>query len=428
MRRDIKVFVGEPPLQVGILRFESNGARSFSSFAYTDEWLSARDRFAVDPALGLFAGSQFPPRTKEGSVFHGAIADSEPDGWGEVVIKRDHNKRRQAAIAAGQSFTPDFLTKIDYLIGVDDFSRIGALRFQDESGAFMRAPQPGRRTTPPLIELGQILAATRALEADEETAADLAYLQGRGTSLGGLRPKCTVLDEEGFLSIGKFPSIADQRSVTKGEVLAMQLAAKAGINVAAARLIYSDQTPVSLIRRFDRTPGGVRIAYISAATMLGVDPEDTPIYHYTDIADSLRQNGAQVNADLEELWRRMVFSVLITNLDDHLRNHGFLHAGAGTWRLSPAFDLNPSPDRVREFKTWVSEEAGPEASIANVLSVASYFRVSSTRAKQIIGACEVAVAQWRTLGRQLDMTVPDLDKFARAFEHRERDEARRAAA
>lgn len=425
MTRTINVSVGEPPRQVGVLRFESKGARAFSSFAYTDEWLGYKDRFAIDPTLGLFAGPQFRARSNQGSVFHGAFADSEPDGWGAIVIKRDHNKRRNAAKDSGLPFAPAVLTHLDYLLGVDDFSRIGALRFRDESGDFARPPRNGQHTTPPLLELGMMLAASRAIEADEETAADLAYLQGRGTSLGGMRPKCTVLDGDGRLAIGKFPSIGDQRPVTKGEVLAMNLAARAGINAAPARLAYSDGLPVALIQRFDRAADGRRIPYISAATLLGIVPEEETVHHYTDIADSLRQYGAQVNADLEELWRRMVFSVLITNLDDHMRNHGFLHDGGGKWRLSPAFDINPFPDRVREFKTWISPEGGPDASIDNILSVTAYFRISAGRAKQIVGEVEAAVAQWKEVGRGLDMTPADLEKFEPAFEHKERDAAQR---
>jgi serine/threonine-protein kinase HipA len=309
---------------------------------------------------------------------------------------------------------------------VDDASRVGALRFQDESGVFCRATEAGRRTAPPLIELKHLVTATRAVETENETAADLAYLRGRGTSLGGMRPKCTVVDDDGRLAIGKFPSVKDERSVTKGEVLAMQLASKSGLLVAEARLVDSDGVPVTLIWRFDRAVGGGRIPYVSAATLLGADPAASQEHFYTEIVDALRKYGADAQADIEELWRRMAYFVLITNVDDHLHNHGFLHANHGQWRLAPGFDINPFPDRVRELKTWISEEAGPEATVEALLSVLPYFRISRGRANEILRRIERALSQWRKMGLALGMTNLELDQFADAFEHPEREAARQA--
>jgi serine/threonine-protein kinase HipA len=276
-----------------------------------------------------------------------------------------------------------------------------------------------------LVELAHLLAASRAVETNTETAADLAYLRGRGTSLGGLRPKCTVGDDDGRLSIGKFPSVNDERAVTKGEVLALRLAAAAGIDAAQAQLINSDGTPVALIRRFDRPDGGGRLMYVSAATMLGAEASDPGEHAYTEIVDALRQHGSQPQADIEELWRRIAFSILITNVDDHLMNHGFLHVDRGQWRLAPAFDINPFPERVRELKTWISEDAGPEASIDALMSVIAYFHIAKARAKEILGEVEAAVARWREEGHALGMTKDELDQFVDAFEHGERAAARR---
>ena len=258
------------------------------------------------------------------------------------------------------------------------------------------------------------------MEKNTETAEDLAFLRGRGTSLGGARPKCTVVDEKGQLSIGKFPSVGDERAVTKGEVLALRLAAAAKIRVAEAQLVDSDGSPIAVIRRFDRAKAGGRLMYISAATMLGVEPGDATEHSYTEIVDALRAHGAAAQDDIEELWRRIAFSILITNVDDHLRNHGFLHVEQGKWRLSPAFDLNPFPERVRELKTWISEETGPEASIAALRSVIAYFGLSASRAKQILKEVEKAVAGWRKTGRALGMSKAELDQFEDAFEHSER--------
>jgi len=422
MKRTIKVFVGDEASWVGTLHYDAVGSRERAAFSYADSWLVSADRFALEPALPLLAGPQFHRKVPNGSVFHGAFADTEPDGWARRVILRDHAKRRQA----GQKLEAVQLQAIDFLLAVDDASRVGALRLQDEAGVFCRATEPGRRAAPPLIELKQLLSATRAVETESETAADLAYLRGRGTSLGGMRPKCTVVDDDGRLAIGKFPSVKDERPVTKGEVLAMQLAKTSGLRVAEARLVDSDGVPVALIRRFDRTDDRGRIPYVSAATLLGADPADSQEHSYTEIVDALRIHGADVQLDMEELWRRMAFFVLITNVDDHLRNHGFLHVSHGQWRLAPAFDLNPFPDRVRELKTWISEETGPEATLEALLSVLSYFQISRARAKEILGRIEQALSQWREVGAALGITNQELDQFADAFEHPEREAARKA--
>src|ERR1700760_3536738 len=197
MKRTIGVFLGDSKQRVGTLRFDSQGARQSTAFEYERNWLLAKDRFALDPALPLVAGPQFhKPLDRTASVFHGAIADTEPDGWSRRVILRDHAKRRAAARGAGQAPDSQPLSPIDFLLAVDDINRVGALRFQDETGVSQRAPGEGRRTAPPLIELTTLMAASRAVETNTETAADLAYLRGPGTSLGGLRPKCSVIDEQ----------------------------------------------------------------------------------------------------------------------------------------------------------------------------------------------------------------------------------------
>lgn len=427
MKRTLQVHLGDESRLVGSLHYEQHGAREHAAFSYDEAWLAAKDRFAVEPTLPLVAGAQFHRKAAGGSVFHAAVADTEPDGWGRRVILRDHAKQRQGARRAAQESGPVRLNAVDFLLAVDDGSRVGALRFRDEGGVFRRAAEAGRRTASPLLELGQLLAASRAVETETETVADLAYLRGRGTSLGGLRPKCTVVDDDGFLAIGKFPSVQDERSVTKGEVLAMTLAQKAGLAVAATRLVDSDGVPVALVRRFDRTPKGKRLMYVSAATLLGVESAGADDHFYTEIADALRMQGAAVREDLEELWRRMAFGILITNVDDHLRNHGFLHVEKGLWRLAPAFDLNPFPDRARELKTWVSAEAGPEATVEALMSVTAYFRIPAKRAREMLGQVERAVAGWRKAGRALGMTDRELEDFADAFEHPERAAARKAA-
>lgn len=420
MKRTLQIHVGDEGRLVGTLHYDQNGAREHAAFAYGESWLAVADRFALEPNLPLVTGTQFHRKAPDGSVFHSAIADTEPDGWGRRVILRDHAKRRQAARRAGTEAGPAQLNAVDFLLAVDDCNRVGALRFRDEAGIFQRAAEPGRRSAPPLLELQQLMSASRAVETETETAADLAYLRGRGTSLGGLRPKCSVVDDDGMLAIGKFPSVQDERAVVKAEVLAMNLAKSAGLNVAAARIVNSDGVPVALIRRFDRTLDGRRLMYISAATLLGVEPGGAQEHSYAEMVDALRINGAAAQADIEELWRRIAFSILITNVDDHLHNHGFIHAGHGLWRLAPAFDLNPFPDRARELKTWVSAETGPEATVEALMSVIAYFRLPLPRAKKILREVERAVAGWRKAARALGMSERDMESFADAFEHPER--------
>ena len=429
IQRRLDVLVGDT--LVGHLRYTQEGRREHASFEYAEAWLGTPTRYAIDPTLPLVSGPQFAPRVTDldASRFHGVIADTEPDGWARRVIRRDHAKRRQAARARGEDMDV-LVTALDFLLAVDDASRVGALRFRDETGVCQRAQEPGRRTAPPLLELPDLFRATRAVERQTETLADLDYLRGRGTSLGGMRPKCSVRDDEWGLCLGKFPSVTDTRACTKGEVLALHLARHAGIDVAAARLVDSDGVPVALVRRFDRVRDAVtgaerRLLYVSAATPMTVAPGDSGEYAYTEIADVIRQRSADSAADLAQLWRRVAFSILITNVDDHLHNHGFLHVEGDLWRLSPAFDLNPFPDRARELKTWISEEAGPEASIDALLSVARYFGLPPHHAATVLGDVERAVAGWRDVATGLGMTNEESESFADAFEHEERTIARR---
>jgi serine/threonine-protein kinase HipA len=423
MRRTIDVVLGDG-LQVGTLRYDLQGRRESAAFEYDAGWFGDPARFALGPTLPLQAGPQFHRKLKDGSLFPSAIADTEPDGWARRVILRDHIRRRQE-LRREEKEEAQPINALDYLLAVDDVSRVGALRFRDEDGVIQRAQEEGRRTAPPLIELGHLLSASRAVEANKETAADLAYLRGRGTSLGGMRPKCTVIDDDGALSIGKFPSIADERAVTKGEVLALTLAKNAGINAAAARIVGSEGLPVALIRRFDRRANGQRIMYVSAATMLGVGATEPEEHSYTEIVDAIRVHGADAQANIEELWRRIAFSILITNVDDHLRNHGFLHEDREFWRLSPAFDINPSPERVRELKTWISEDAGPDMTIDALMSVIAYFRITNARAKEILSEVAHAVDNWRMTGQSIGMSDDELEPFVDAFEHGERDAAKK---
>lgn len=418
-KKSVDVALGQGAIPLGALTYAKEGRREHSTFAYDTDWLShAKARFVISPDLPLVAGNQFRKApSKEDSIFHFAFADTEPDGWGCRVIARDHAKRRRAAQAKSSHVLPVELSEIDYLLGVDDISRIGALRLLDpDSGVFLRAIEEDQRATPPLLELAQLMAASRAVELNKETAADLRYLRGRGTSVGGMRPKCTVVDDDGHLAIGKFPSVKDDRCVTRGEVLALHLAAKAGISVAASRVVMSDDIPVALIRRFDRVSGG-RIPYLSAGSMMQASRQDD--HAYTQIADTIIANSVDPMRDLEELWRRLAFNLLITNVDDHVQNHGFLHVAHGQWRLAPAFDINPFPDKDQELKLWLDESYGPVDSIAAVVQAAGYFRLDASAVQRVLGKVHKAIQNWKSVAKLTDvgMSERDIEDFAPAFEN-----------
>lgn len=414
------VCIGKTGLPAGQLTYAKQGQREYSAFAYGAAWLGSAERFEVSPDLPLVAG--FQPRraaSRADSIFHLALADTAPDAWGRRVIARAHAKQR-----ASNRQLPA-LNELDYLAAVDDFSRVGALRLQGADGEFLQTVEEGKSTTPPLLELERIFAATRAVETSQETAQDLKYLQGKGTSLGGMRPKCTVLDQNGRLAIGKFPSVGDTRSVTRGEVLALRLARMAGMNSAPARIVNLGGTAVAVVERFDRTAAFARIHYLSAASMLQASREEER--SYTEIADVIRSKCVAPIADLRELWRRMVFNLLITNVDDHLYNHGFLYAGRGQWQLAPAFDLNPFPDKDRESKTWLSPDTGPIHSLPMLLAHAGHFGlVAPSAALAILRQVLSAVSDWRAvaLSPEVGLQQRDLDDYAPAFEHEAAEGAR----
>lgn len=416
IRQQVQVGIGKAGLALGALIYVRQGRREHCAFAYDEAWLTNPARFNVSAELRLAPGYQ-PHRAASAhdSVFHGAIADTAPDAWGRRVIARDHAKRRKS----DPQLAP--LTELDYLLAVDDFSRVGALRLHHPDGDWLRTVPPGQRSTPPLIELERIYRASRAVEHGQETSEDLRYLQGKGTSLGGMRPKCTLVDEEGRLAIGKFPSVSDARSVTRGEVLALKLAALAGIDAAPARIVLLAEVPVAVVRRFDRDESGGRIPYQSAASMLQASREEDR--SYTEIADIIRACGHNPTRDLHQLWRRLVFNLLLTNVDDHLQNHGFLHVEHGLWRLAPAFDINPFPDKARESKTWLSEEDGPITDVPMLLARAPYFALDEKRALLILAEVHAVVANWRrtALSAEVGLRPNELDDFAAAFEHEQMD-------
>lgn len=397
---EVHLELGGETHSVGLCRFVAKRQSRTTVFEYTDSWLVHADALAIDPAnLPLIAGPF--PRTSATSALPGALRDTAPDRWGRMLIKRAFRKQ-------GVERT---LSEIDYLLALDDRTRIGALRYRHPEATTFDHDLGGYRV-PPLVQLPALLNAVDAVHGNNDTADDLKLLLNEGSPLGGARPKSVIQEPDGSLAIAKFPKPDDTRSIPHGEVLAMTLAARAGLAVADSRIETAAGRPVSVIKRFDRT-GECRVHFISAMTMLGAEDGDEATY--TDIAEVIRMYSSQPIADLHELWRRVVFNVLISNLDDHLRNHGFVYVEGG-WRLSPAYDLNPVPveDKQRELSTWISEE-GPDASLDIALGAAKYFAVEDTAAKSIVADVSAVVAGWRHQARRLGMSASDIAAYASAF-------------
>ena len=420
IKNQVQITIGAKASPVGQLTFVRDGRREYSGFSYGREWLRSPERFEISPDLPLredFFARRAP--SDADSPFHFAFADTAPDTWGIRVIQRSHAKRR----AADPSLAP--LTAFDYLSSVDDFSRIGALRLVNATGQFLGSSD--RYRTPQLIDLGKVASSIRKVEKGTDEAVDLEYLRGKATSLGGLRPKCTLIDENGALAIGKFPSVKDTRSIVRAEILALRLVAHAGSVAAAARAITVDKVDIAVIQRFDRVAEGARIPYLSGGSLLQARRDEDRAY--TELADAIRRISAAPTEDLRELWRRLVINLLITNVDDHLWNVGFLYVGDGKWRLAPAFDVNPFPDKDRESKTWLSESSGPITYLEQLLSEAPYFGLTRAEAETVAGGIAIKLADWRQLGasREMGLSEEELNQLAPAFEHSDAQTARALA-
>jgi serine/threonine-protein kinase HipA len=408
MEKEILVYVdlGGAPHLVGRLWMRTRRDRESATFEYDRDWLTHPERFSLEPALKLGPG---PFHTPSDQPLFGAIGDSAPDRWGRVLMRRAERRR-----AEREGQTPRALREIDYLLMVDDEARMGALRFaQSEGGPFLA--EYGQTRIPPLIELPRLLSAADHALADTDTEEDLRLLLAPGSSLGGARPKASVRDRDGHLAIAKFPSQGDEFNTVMWEAVALTLAAKAGIPVSAWRVETVAGRPVLLLRRFDRD-GATRLPFLSAMSMLGA--KDNEARSYLEFVDILRQHGAVPKEDMHALWRRMVFSILISNTDDHLRNHGFLWNGPAGWRLSPAYDLNPVPTDIkpRILTTAIDLEDGT-ASLKLALEVASYFELNTREAHAIASQVGHAVATWRKEAGRFWLTAQERDRMASAFEH-----------
>jgi serine/threonine-protein kinase HipA len=394
----------------GRMRKDSESA----TFEYDAEWLKNPAKFSLEPALQLGPG---PFHTPADTPMFGAIGDSAPDRWGRALMRRMERRRAEAAGTA-----PRALREIDFLLLVDDEARLGALRFAEkEGGPFIR--KEGVKRIPPLVELPKLLAAAEHVMDEKDTAEDLQLLLAPGSSLGGARPKASVREKDGELAIAKFPRKDDEYNTVVWEAIALALASKAGIDVPKTRIETVANKPVLLLRRFDRD-GDSRIPFLSAMSMLGSKDNDTR--SYMEIVDALRQHGAKPKEDMEKLWRRVVFNILISNTDDHMRNHGFLYDGPDGWRLSPAYDLNPTPTDIkpRILSTAINED-DTTASLPVAMAVADYFEVDHKKARAIAAEVGKVVATWRDEAAKHGIRKTEIDRMASAFEHADLDAARR---
>ena len=381
------VALGESLTPVGQLRFTHVGPRQFSTFAYTPSWIENPRGFAIQPDLTLEAGpfhaSGQPGNMREALV--GVFADAAPDSWGRRLLER--------AYGGG-------LNEFEYLTLSDDASRQGALRFLDHKGEVIHGKAAD--AVPRLVDLETITTIARAYEQGKEISPEeMQALAGAGGS-GGARPKANVRDGDA-LWMAKFTSVHDQQPIERVEVATLRLAAACGIRTPATRLELADTPfPVALIQRFDRR-GGARIPYISARTALR--KTGTELGSYTEIVDFMRSYSSDPVADFRELYRRLIFTILVSNKDDHLKNHGFLYVGAGQWRLSPVFDVNPAPDRNPHLETAILEGGAHDRSINLALEACEFFEIPETEAREMILTTAQRISDgWREALRQVGVS------------------------
>lgn len=402
----VYIDLGSEPVLVGRLWARRRGNRDSASFEYDASWLQHPERFALEPALQL---GPDPYHTPEGKPMFGAIGDSAPDRWGRVLMRRAELRRARTAGTA-----PRTLREIDHLLMVSDVARQGALRFAREPGGTFLAPADAA-SIPPLVELPRLLSAAEHIGTETASDEDLRLLLAPGSSLGGARPKASVFDKDGQLAIAKFPQRDDDYDAVRWEAVALRIARRAGIPVPDFRVEVVADRAVLLVRRFDRDAGG-RVPFLSAMSMLQATNEATN--SYLEFADVLRQEGASPKHDMRAIWRRIVFNVLVSNTDDHLRNHGFLYAGPDGWRLAPAYDLNPVPTDIKpRVLTTAIDDEDCTASLELALEVASYFELEDTEAREIARQVGQAVSGWRDEASRLGLTDSQIARMDSAFEH-----------
>ena len=412
-KRDIQVYAHwagfpEPALMGTLTVTPARGKEAFS-FEYDAAWLKSGFSQIIDPDLQLFPGSYYPRDEKPN---FGAFLDSCPDRWGRVLMQR-----REAIIAKNEERKAKSLLESDFLLGVFDEHRMGALRFKlEKDGPFMN--NNSAMASPPWTSLRELEEAS--LKFEESDLNDPLYLKwinvliAPGSSLGGARPKASVLDAANNLWIAKFPSKNDDKDVGAWEMVTKELALMAGLNMAEGKMQkFNSQYNTYLTKRFDRTTKGGRIHFASAMTLLGHnDGEASAGASYLDLVEFITRHGSQVEKDLQELWRRIVFSICVKNTDDHLRNHGFLLTENG-WILSPAYDINPN-EYGKGLHLNISDKDN-SLDMGLALSVAAYFRIDSKNADEIIKKVTTAVNTWAQVAKKYKISNAEISRMADAF-------------
>jgi serine/threonine-protein kinase HipA len=378
------------------------------SFEYDRGWLESERVFMLDPRLELWSGEQHPPR--QARAF-GVFMDSAPDRWGRVLMER-----REAAAAAREERPMRALQEMDFLLGVHDATRVGALRFRAAGGGDFI--DTSAAPAPPVTSLRELAYICQRVEEPgverlPEYEQWLATLVAPGTSLGGARPKASFTGEDGALWIAKFPAREDRHDVGAWELVVHRLAARAGIRVPASRLeALTRRHGTFCVARFDRGAGSRRM-FASAMTLLERTDGDGGA-SYLDLAQFIADQGAggHIDGDLEELYRRVAFNVLVGNRDDHLRNHGFIREASG-WRLAPAYDMNPNPSKVEHTLSLDGHTAAPH--LDAVIATADLYRLDGPRARRVLREVQEVAAGWREEARAAGLSRVEVSRMAAVF-------------
>lgn len=399
---DVEVWVdlADTPMLAGRLFAHRRGQVQSASFTYDSSWLASEAGYQLDPALPRVAGVLQTPANQK---LFGAFSDSCPDRWGRRLIERAERYEARTA-----ERTPVSFGEFDLLIRVRDDLRQGSIRYRRD-GAFLEQDTVG---IPALTDLPTLLSAADDVADDDPDPQSLALLLRQGSSLGGARPKAHVRDQDGRIAIAKFPSASDGWNVMAWEKTALDLAAAAKITVPDSQLVSVAGRSVLVVDRFDRGLDGRRRGYQSAMTAL--ERADGESGSYSELADLIETRSRSVTAELEQLFRRVAFNILISNTDDHLRNHAFLHVHADIWELSPAFDLNPNPQAgARHLSTAIDDNT--LADVDDLLATAGLYRLSGSEALGIVRQVRDAVSTWRRVATRNGLSVTDCAAMEPAF-------------
>ena len=402
----------DSPQLIGELSYDSVRGSETYGFSYDKNWLAKYGDVFLSEDLQNYPGIQY--KRPERDIF-ACFSDALPDRWGRTLL----NRREQIA-ASEEERSVRRLTSFDYLMGIDDESRMGGFRFAETPGGKFINCETSLRV-PPLASVRELMHAAHEIEASEEkhllpSKKWLAQLLHPGTSLGGARPKASVIDENGRLTVAKFPSRKDDYDVGLWEHLCHVMGRKARINVAETRTIPGEDYHILLSKRFDRNERGTRIHFASALTLLGLTDGDNAStgYGYPDIVDFIIQHGSNVEQNLEELYRRVAFYIIVGNSDDHFRNHGFLLTRKG-WELSPAYDINPT---LSDNQNLLINRSTSESNLDILLTSAGDYMLSTEKAKTIIDEVKSAMKSWRNEAHNLGLLQREIDMFARRFDTR----------